>query len=278
MRSHASPTTRVWLTVTSLVAAALAAVTGPSAVAASGSGTYTCALPAPLGSLDLPVTMTVPDLDELPAQQPVPADTVPVDLGFGSAALLTTITGLAASDLTLGLGDQTIPLHGGVLGDYDSSAHTLSGSAANDAFTLPEPGSYPITMPESFSLVGALGGTPFDIPCVTETPSGLGGLTVGLSSSTTKAKLVHKRIPRNHIARVRTTVTRQFGAPADGNVRIKRGRTKIGTGTLSGGTVTVRTAKFKKPGRYLLKVRYAGDDISAGSVDKVVVRVRRHRS
>src|SRR5689334_24941698 len=228
------------------------------------------------------MTMSVPDPGTLPAQMPIPVNGLPAQMTFGIPTLLAAslglISGLSATGMSLGMNGGTIPLQTAGLGAYDSVTHTMPASAGSDPFSLPEPGSYPVTMPTSFHLVGALSGTPFDATCLTDSATQIGTLVVGKSSSSTDAKLVKKRIPKNRAAKVRVTVARQFGAPADGRVKIKKGTHRIAAGTLSGGSVTIKTPTFKKPGRYVLRVRYVGDQISGGSSDKVVVRVLKRGS
>lgn len=273
------------LLTTALLAGALTAL-GPAAYAGGGTSTYSCAFPAPLGSLPVPVTMTAPspDFGALPSQMPVPAGTSAVGMTFALPGLLEaalgSLTGFSTKSVGLGMGDVgSLPLADSPIAGYSSLAHTMSALAGNGPFTVPDqPGSYPITMPSSFHLVGSLSALPFDITCATDAAAQIGTIVVGKSSSSTDAKLVKKRIPKNRAAKVRVTVARQFGAPADGRVKIKKGTHRIAAGTLSGGSVTIKTPTFKKPGRYVLRVRYVGDQISGGSSDKVVVRVLKRRS
>lgn len=274
-----------------LAAGVLVATTGPAATAGSGSTTYTCDFGL-LGVLPVPVSTTVPDLADLPAGAPVPAGSLDPAFVFDTASIagvLAVVTSPSATGMALGVGDQTVPLQGFAFGA--PSGTSLPASATSDGFSAPAtPGVYDVTMPDSFTFTGLLPGVPaptqVSAPCLTDAPAPLGTLTVlpgegpAIVPSTTEAKVVKKRIRRGHRAKI--TVTTVAGIepvtmPAAGEVVVRKGKRVIGSKVLEDGATTIRTKRFKKPGRYRLTVRYLGDALTEPSKDKVRVRVVRRR-
>jgi len=271
-----------------MVAGALIGL-GPSAYAGSGTSTYSCNFPV-LGPVDVPVQMTIPDLANLPAGTSVPSGSLDLTMVFtltdSLATLLPSLSGLGLSGMSLGGVPGGIPIQNTSFGIL--SGHSLPATGSNGAFTLPDVGSYPLTMPSSFNLTGTyLGVTPVSVPCATASAAGLGTLTTTSGAapgdSLTTAKLAKKRIVKGKRARVITDVVAvtplPLPIPAMGDVVVKKRSKVIGKGTLdpTTGSVSIRTTRFKKPGRYRLTVRYLGSDLLNPSVDKVVVRVLRHR-
>jgi hypothetical protein len=275
--------------ITALVAGALTAL-GPSAHAGSGTSTYTCTFPV-LGAVSVPMAATIPEASNLPAATSVPSGSLDMDMVFtltdSVAGLLPSISGLGISGMSIGGVPGGIPIQSPSFGTYSALDHSLPATGSNGAFTLPDPGSYPLTMPQSFDLVGTFGVTPISVPCATDAAAGLGTLTTtgtaAPGDSLTTAKLAKKRIHRGKRATVITDVTAvtplPLPIPAFGDVVVKKRSKVIGRGSLdpTTGSVTIKTLKFKKPGRYRLKVRYLGSDLLDPSVDKVVVRVLKRR-
>jgi hypothetical protein len=274
------------LLTTALVAGAFTAL-GPAAYAGSGTSTYSCDFSPLLGSVDVPMAMTMPDLPDLPAGAPLPPGSFGVDMVFTLTdplvTLLSSVTGLSLSGMSLG--GVPIPIQSTSFGS--PSGLSLPATGSNGAFTLPAAGSYPLTMPQSFDLTGTYLATPVSVPCTTSSAAGLGTLTTTSGTtpgdSLTTAKPVKKRIHKGKRARISTCVVAvtplPLSIPASGDVVVKKRRKVIGRGSLdpTTGAVTIRTLKFKKPGRYRLKVRYLGSDLLNPSMDKVVVRVLRRR-
>jgi hypothetical protein len=275
-----------------LAAGALVGLTSTTADAVTGTSTYACTFPV-LGTLDVPVAATVPDLSSLPAGTDVPAGSLDLGLAFtltdAIAGLLPNLTGLGISDMSLEGVPGGIPIQGTSFGSYSALDHSLPATGSNGPFTLPDPGSYPLTMPESFDLVGtSLLGGPVSIPCTTGSPADLGTLTTtgatAPGDSLTTATLAKKRIHKGQRARVISDVVAvtplPLPIPATGDLEVKRGTKVIGQGSLdpATGSATIRTLRFKKPGKYRLKVRYLGSTLLNPSLDKVVVRVLKRRS
>lgn len=275
-----------------LTAGLLVAATGPAATAGSGSTTYTCTFPV-LGAVSVPVLTTVPDLPATPAGAPTPAGSLDPDFVFdvtNLVSVLNLVTSPSASGMTLGLGDTAnILLEGFAFGSV--SGTSLPASATSGGFAAPAvPGAYDLSMPDAFTFTGFLPGvpapTPVSAPCVTDAPALLGALTVlpvegpGLIPSTTEALVAKKRIVQGRRAAVTATTVAGMDpltSPASGEVVVSKGKRVIGSKLLEDGTTTIRTKRFRKPGRYRLTVRYLGDAMTSPSSDKVVVRVVRRR-
>lgn len=274
-----------------LTAGVLVAATGPAATAGSGSTDYTCDF-GTLGAHPVPVSTTVPDLTGLPAGAPVPAGSLNPSFVFDTASfagVLALVTSPSTTGMALGVGDQAVPLHGFAFGS--PSGASLPASATSGGFTAPDtPGEYDVTSPESFTFTGLLPGIPAPTPvsalCVTDAPAVLGSLTVlpgeepAIVPSTTEATVVKKRIFTGKRAKVKVTTvagTDPLTMPATGEVVVRKGKRVIGSKVLEDGATTIRTKRFKKPGRYRLTVRYLGDALTEPSKDKVRVRVVRRR-
>jgi hypothetical protein len=294
MRSHRPFTTRAaTVAAAALAAGALTGLAGTSAYAASGTSAYTCTFPV-LGALPVPMTATIPDLPTLPAGTPIRADSVSMDMVLGVpdalAAVLPSLSGLGISDMSLDGVPGGIPIKSSTLGSYSAIDHSMPATAKNDAFTLPAPGTYPLSMPSSFDLIGTFSGSPIAVPCTTDTPAGLGTLTTteapaAPGDSITTAKVAKRKIVKGKRAKVITTVAAvtplplPVPVPAQGEVRIKDRRKTVGTGSLdpTTGAVTIKTLRLKRLGRHVLKVRYLGSDLLNSSLDKVVVKVVKRR-
>jgi hypothetical protein len=233
------------------------------------------------------MAMTIPDLPPLPAGSYVPAGSMDVGMVFTVADSLTSLVPSLSGLANMSLGGVPIPIQNNSFGSYSALDHSLPATGSNGAFTLPAAGSYPLTMPGSFDLTGTYLGLPVTVPCTTGSAAGLGTLTTTSGTtpgdSLTTAKLAKKRIHKGKRARLITSVVAvtplPLSIPASGDVVVKKRKKVIGKGSLdpTTGKVTIRTLRFKKPGRYRLTVRYLGSDLLNPSVDKVVVRVLRRR-
>lgn len=276
------------LLTTALVAGAFTAL-GPAAYAGSGTSTYSCDFPAPIGTVDVPMTATIPDFPDLPAGAPVLPGSFDMNMVFTLTtplvSLLSSVSGLSLSGMTLDGVPGGIPIQNTSFGTLTGLSLPATGS--NGGFTLPGAGSYPLTMPQSFTLAGTYLTTPVSVPCATSAADGLGTLTTTSGTtpgdSLTDAKLAKKRIHKGKRARVITSVVAvtplPLSLPASGDVVVKKRKRVIGRGSLdpTTGAVTITTRRFKKPGRYRLNVRYLGSDLLKPSADKVVVRVLKRR-
>ncbi|HRK47769.1 MAG TPA: hypothetical protein PK324_19200, partial [Nocardioides sp.] len=143
-----------------LATAGLVGITTTSASAAPVTSTYSCVNPL----ATFPADVTV-DIALLPSTAkagfPIPAGL----LTFTSSFKIdnTTAGGLGLLGVTGGKSDDFGTAFGATVApapvvwntaSSDATHTTFSGSGANAAFTLPEAGSYTVTLPKSFTLQG----------------------------------------------------------------------------------------------------------------------------
>lgn len=274
-----------------LVGGALVGVTTSAAQAAvAGTAVYDCT--TPLGST-VPVPVTVA-ADALPTTAPagldVPAGAFPVDLSvlipaaFGDTLGFLGVTGVGGSsnDLGFGLGDATVPLRGVTVPStpvVTGQDTVLSVPTSTGAFTTPDAGTYPITMPDAFTFdaLSQLGLPLGTLECALAAgqDATIGSLETTKQASTTRARAVKAKVPAGKKPVISVTVVPETGGTPDGTVVVTKGTKTLGTGTL-GDTGKARIALPKmKPGRYKVAVQYAGDgatEASATTASFTVVR------
>jgi hypothetical protein len=263
---------------TAVAASALVAGATGAANAADATGTYSCNLPL-LGPTPLPVHVSVPLLPPVPTGMPVPAHllayTSDVTVPSTAAGLLQQlkVDGANISDFAIRLGSSTIGAPGTVgspVANSDGSV-LLSGGGDNDAFKVPAPGSYDLTLPSAFSFVPTVGGVPLDlgagpvaVPCTTDAPASLGTVDVIKQTSTTTGTTTKTR--KGYA--LTTKVVNQFST-ATGQVVAKLG-TKSWTKSLSKGKAVFslpKSARGKK-----VSLTYKGDRFTAPSKGTVKVK------
>ena len=100
---------------------------------------------------------------------------------------------------------------------------------------------------------------------------------VELRDSTTAAVVTPTAVAYGTRAKVTVKVTGTGGTPT-GTVKVTRGATLVGTGTLSGGKVVITLSGAIPVGRNTLTVGYLGNATFAGSSDSVTLTVRKATS
>ncbi len=265
---------------TALAAGALVGAGSTAATAATASNDYNCTVPG-LGSFVFPLTVDVPNLDavdSLPAGFVVPESLLnlggpqAVNLVIGVPATLAPtlagagVTALSSPDFAMGFGNEAVPLAQLALGTIDAGdggTLLMNASGTNGAFSVPEAGTWAITMPAAFTMVPTVGGIgDLPIACTTDSPATLKSITATKSSTATTAK-APKPIKRTARAVVKTAVAGQYVVPT-GKVVAMEGKKKVGTGTLSGGKANLKLAKLKH-GVHTIVVKYVGDGYNASS-------------
>jgi hypothetical protein len=271
-----------------MVAGATAAHAGTAPVAT----TYTCALQTPISQDlgDFPVTVA----DPLPASAGE-GDTVParplamtVTLSDAAVALLNSFdihsVGGTVEDnnLTLGSGQDapTVPITGLIAPDIAVPATgsldvPMTGTAG--AFTAPAHGTYDVNLPDAFTFDPSANGTQIGSVLCTlkdgQTPTI--GSFASLFSTTTAAKLKAPVTVGKH-GKVHVTVTSTGPLAPTGKVKLKEGKKKLASKTLSStGSATIRLPKLAR-GKHKIVAKYVGDQLNAPSKDVLKFRVRRH--
>ena len=100
---------------------------------------------------------------------------------------------------------------------------------------------------------------------------------VVLKGTATVAGLLASTVPYGTKAKVTVKVTGSGGTPT-GTIRVTRGATLVGSGTLSAGKATITLSGAIPVGRSTLTVSYGGNAVFAGSTDTVVLTVTRATS
>jgi hypothetical protein len=258
-------TTRVVVTgaTTALAAGALVGAATTGASAASATSDYVCT--SPLGSLGtLPVTIDVPLLPPAAtAGMPIAAGllsyngTVVVPAETAQALATSGIDGGNANDFTFTVGDaQTVAAPGSYTAadepNPDGSVN-FDGTGANEAFKLPQAGTYEVKLPATFAFNPTSGGEElgFSATCVTEAPATLG--TVKLSKQTSGLAASSKKVSKGY--KVTAKITNEYGGPT-GKVVAKLGKKSVSETLKKGKAVFAfpKSAKGKT-----VKLSYKGD-------------------
>jgi hypothetical protein len=267
-----------------LATAGLVGVTTTSALAAPVSSTYTCT--PPIGSgFDVPISV---DLSQLPPTAPAG---FPIPSGLLSFPTTATIPGLVQTSPggldSLGVNGARSADFGADFGGTLVKAPTkwtkpaaadgagnfvYTGTGVNGAFLLPKAGTYTVSMPKTFTLVGTHDGadTVVTATCTTATPAKIGTVVLSKQASKVKAS-VPASAKKGAVVTVKGKVTNEFvkmgGPEATGKVIVKDGKKTVGKGTLKNGKFTVKV-KGLAVGSHSLTVAYKGDDFTAKGVSK----------
>ena len=146
---------------------------------------------------------------------------------------------------------------------------TLTGSTFSLSHAYATTGAKTVTVKVTDAF--ALSGT--DTATVTVTNA-----TPPLASSSVDAAAKPKKVTKGHKFKAKVTVTSPSGVPA-GTVQIYLGSKLLGTGTLSGGKVTVKIpenkAKKLKVGKNTLTARYLGSPTVKASQADFVIKVKK---
>ena len=269
---------------TAIAAGALVGASSTTANAAfEATSTYTCNVAGT--PVAMPMTASVPILPPTAnAGMIIPANLLDV-----STAL--TIPAAVASQLgSLGVTGGTVQDFGMLIGDKGAAPAPLTvtgfapgtevgslvanAAGKNASFTLPESGTYDITLPKSFTFTPstAAGPLPITVPCTTEAPAKLSSVRLDKNASATDAK-APVSIKKGSVAKVTSLITSGGPAPT-GKIVAKLGTKTVGTGTVKAGQAVMKIAKLPV-GKDKLKIKYLGDAYTAPSGDSLVVKVVR---
>ncbi len=143
---------------------------------------------------------------------------------------------------------------------------TLTGSTFNLSHTYATTGAKTVTVKVTDALL--MSGT--DTVTVTSTP--------GATASSVEASAKPKKITKGHKFKAKVTVTTAGAVPA-GTVEVYRGSKLLGTGTLSGGKVTIKISEKKakklKVGKNTLTAKYLGSTTVKASQADFVIKVKK---
>jgi hypothetical protein len=189
----------------------------------------------------------------------VAATHVPEPSTFGSASSInvsvTGSAGTATGSVTVKEGATTI------------GTGTLSGGTAS----VPLPASTPVG---AHSLTVSYSG---DVNYDVGTGSVTAHVVAPAASATTTTATAPKKVKSKKPFDVSVTVASSGGTPT-GTVQVFDGTKMIGTGTLSGGTVTIHITKgLRKKGKHTLTVKYLGTANFLASQTTVKVKVKKKK-
>lgn len=273
-------------TATALAAGALVGLGATAAHADTGTAQYDCTV---LPGTTVPVVMTL--AADLPAASwethtPVPGGilsidgsvTVPAAVAQGLAQKGIDKVGIGDNDFGLTIGSAKIPLTGVAA---DRTAVPASGdlnlpfTASIGTFTMPDAGSYSISMPASFTADllthSAAGDSSIpSVPCTLDPTStaAIDPFTVTKQSSTAKVS-GPASVKKGKVAKYVVSVSGDATA-VTGKVVAKDGKASLGSAALKNGKATFSLKKLKA-GKHKLTFSYAGDkNTNATSVSKTV--------
>ncbi|WP_243057913.1 DUF6801 domain-containing protein [Nocardioides sp. SR21] len=284
---------------TALAAGALVGVTGTPANAATGSAGYTCSV----AGQSLPITVAA--TGEIPVNSlatgteisglaiPVGVDfTLPAAVAQGLKGFGVNTVGIAGAGFGLALGSKSIPVSGITTADPDAEGPKVAGdplvpiteadlvlptTGAITEVSTPAPGSYSISLPQSFTVnisTDSLGTLP-NVPCTLnqgEDPSIIpfevtkqGATVTGKAPASVKKKKAFKIV---------ATVLGN-NVPATGKVVASEKGKTLGEGKLKNGKVTISIKGIKKPGLHTIDLKYKGDKLTAPAAGGVFVNVKK---
>ena len=266
-----------------LATAGLVGVTATSASAAPVSTTYNCTA----AGQTFPIAASV-DIALLPssapAGYPVPAGL----LSFNSTLtvpdavqqlLNSTVnnTGAKSDDFGTSFGDTLAkaPVAWTKPAAATGGNWVYTGKGANAAFTLPEAGTYTVTMPKSFTLVTTGGTAPVTGTCTAAgTPATIGTIALSKQVATVKAKATPKSPEVGDVVTVKGKVTNEYsktgGPDATGKLIVKDGKKKVGKGKVGTDGKFKIKVKGLKAGSHKLVVLYLGDGYTDKGKSKVI--------
>ena len=220
-------------------------ITGSAALPSSvESGQSLAGFPVTMG-VELPATLVQGISTLLPGLASIGGSTEPLEMAFGGAGSL--MTGPVSIP-------QTAPTGTGNL--------ILAGTGKTAAGKAPAPGVYNVLMPKSFTfnpvgnstIVGEQKLPTF--PCSTSAPAKLGTVTVTKATSKVVTKVTNA--PVTTAKRAKVLVRVKSTATNTGKVLIKKGKTVLAKGSLTGGKKVLTLTKLGK-GTHKLVAIYKGD-------------------
>lgn len=269
---------------TALGAGALVAMAAPAANAGVATNSYSC-VNAVAGTIPVAVATDVTLPPTAPAGFDVPADLLDVKNKVtipNQAKALFTQFGVTKVDMT----DFKLTLGEGLVGagslavapaafvDNGNGTSTADINGKNAAFVTPAAGTYVVSAPATYKLIATLGnGSNAEFVCNSvAAPTSVGSVTVAANESTTTGKA--KKVATGKKAKVKVKVAAANEVPT-GKVVAKIGSKQVAKGMLDVNGKVVLTIKPNKlkVGKNNVKISYAGDDYTATSKVKVVVKV-----
>lgn len=290
-------------TTTVLAAAALVGVNSTAANAATGTADYTCSIAGQSVPLTVTATGDIP-VNSLATGTVISGITIPVGLDFtvpaAVAAGLKSMAGvnhvgIAGSGFALALGTEDIAISGVKTADPDGEGPKVAGDPAVEIkdgqdlvlpttgaiteVSTPAPGSYSISLPESFTvdlttdsaLVPSLPGVPCTLNAG-EDPSII-PFEVTKQGATVTGKAPGK-VKKNKSFPITVTV-KGNNIPATGLVTATEKGKSLGKAVkLKNGKATI-TVKGLKPGLHTIDLKYKGDKNTAPAAGGVLVNVKK---
>lgn len=262
--------------------AAVGAVTPAGAVDTQ----YNCVTSS--GTLPFAVSTNNPLAGPFVTGEQVPAQPVSIGVTILASILdalrpsfppsLTTLSGTIA-DAPLSVGTQQVMMTGLVAPPTtippSGQAMTLPIAGSTSAFTAPAPGTYPVSLPSTFSFTPSFLTTP--VPCTSSTGQqvALGSMTVTKDTSTTKATLKNAPIDTSDHAKIAVKVRTGQGDPASGKVVAKEGSKTLAKGTLNDYGKKKLTLPLLSKGAHKIVVKYKGNSTTESSKKAVKFTVTR---
>ncbi len=267
-----------------------ALVLAPAAQAAPASTAYECGIAGVAGPYAVSIVTDLPGLPTagINAGMAVPADLLGVTNKVTvPKAAYQTIVGLGYTTIgmpafALNVGEETVGATGlsvpatTFVASTDGTTYSADVNGKNAAFNAPATGTYAVTTPSAFALHATKAdGSAIDIPCTLKAgtaPGTVETITTTANAATVKAKA--KKVAAGKTAKVKVTVAADNVVPS-GNIIAKIGSKKVAKGALDakGKVVLKIKAKALKASKNKVKLSYAGDDYTAKSNSKVVVKV-----
>ena len=264
---------------TALIAGGLVAATSTTATAADATGDYTCAVPI-LGNQTFPLSVTVPLLPPTAtAGFPVPGgllsytSTITVPAAAAGALGNLGVNGGTIDDFTMNVGSKAVRAPGTYTATppAEDGSVVMEGAGANDAFTLPKPGSYAVKLPSAFTFSPTVNGAPLDlgsgpvtVACASDTPATLGTVVLSKQVGTMTSKVTKTAKGYKLVA----TVKNEFST-ATGKVVAKLGA-KSTAATLKKGKATFNLPKSAKGKKVTLT--YKGDTFTKSTKTTVTIK------
>lgn len=263
---------------TAVAAGALVGISATAANAVENTTAYDCTvLGSSAGSFALKVSTPVipptatagqsfpPGLLALDASVTVPAATAGQLGTFG-------VNGGRIDDYAATLGATTVkaPLKfGPPSAPAADGSVTMTGSGANEAFTLPASGNYKVQLPAAFTFTptNAAGDLPVTVACSSAAPGDLGSVEITKAPSTLKAK-VKKAGKKYQVTVVVKGDENQVAAPT-GKVTAKYGKKKV-TKKVANGKAVIKLPKAAAGKK--VKISYSGDGYVAKSKTSVKIK------
>jgi hypothetical protein len=271
-----------------LAAGALVGVTTSAANAEVASSTYTCSGGGGAFVSDFAITvdggLPVPQywaganvaagLLNITVTSPLTAEQAAALGSFG-------VTGAHSDDFTLDLGATSVSVP--VAGGFETTDGTTTWNAAgsNEDFTTPNPGTYDVVLPQSFTMTTEKGEDDFlPLDCVIKDATEPSTLVTGFmllkqsSATTAPEKATFKK---GKAAKLAVSVTStSLGGAVPGKVIAKEGKKTLDSATLNGkGKATLDLGKKLKVGKHKITVTYKGVPSVGGSSDKSTVTIKK---